>query len=150
MSNMKYFMGVDFGGSSSKATLMGDEAVQAAVTGFGFEMSVSGGKVLTVSKNGSIENGQFTLRLKGIMASDGGEKPVNAVAFVIFGEKTAKSEEQTTTMKDTILLINNLTTLSEEQKTVVGKYYDDHKTVMAAWFEQVDTNNIDSWYTEEA
>ena len=46
-------------------------------------------------------------------------------------------------------LINNLTTLSEEQKAAVGKYYDDHKTVMAAWFEQVE-NNIDSWYTEEA
>ena len=27
---------------------------------------------------------------------------------------------------------------------------EDHKTVMAAWFEQIDTNNIDTWYTEEA
>ena len=110
---------------------------------------MSGGKAVTARKEGTLENGQFTLRLQNIMAANGGEMSIHAQAFVIFGEKTAKSEEQTTTMKDTILLINNLTTLSEEQKAAVGKYYDDHKTVMAAWFEQVE-NKIDSWYTEEA
>ncbi len=133
-----------------KATLLGDAAVQAAVTGYGFDMSVSGGEVVTVRKDGTFENGQFTLRLQNIMACNGGELPINAQAFVIFGEQIAKSEKQTTTMKDTILAVNDLTTLSDAQKTAVGKYYDDHKTVMAAWFEQVDTNNIDTWYTEEA
>lgn len=133
-----------------KATLMGDEAVQSAATGFGFDMSVSGGKVVTVSKDYAPVNGQFTLRLKNIMAMNGGEMPINAVAFVKFGGQTTKSEMQTTTMKDTILMVNGMSTLSETQKTLVGKYYDQYSTVMAAWLAQVEKNYIDTWYTEEA
>jgi hypothetical protein len=132
-----------------KATLLGDEAVQAAVTGYGFDMSVSGGKVVTVNKDGKPVNGQFTLRLQNIMACNGGQLSINAQAFVIFGEETVKSEAQTSTMKDTILAINGLTTLSDAQKTAVGKYYDAYSAVMAAWFAQVE-NNIDTWYAEEA
>ena len=131
-----------------KATLHGDEAVQAAVTGYGFEMSASGGKVMTYSKTGTVTNGQFSLRLKNIMANNGGEMPINAVAFVTFGQQTTKTQQQTTTMKDTILAINGLTDLSDAQKIAVGKYYDKYSSVMAAWFADVD-NNIDSWYTEE-
>ncbi len=130
-----------------KATLMGDEAVQGAVIGYGFEMSVSGGKVVTVNKDNAPTNGQFSLRLKNIMACNGGEMPINAVAFVKFDEQITESEMQTTTMKDTMLLVNDLTTLSDTQKTAVGQYYDAHSAVMAAWFAEVE-NKIDTWYTE--
>jgi len=133
-----------------KATLMGDEAVQSAATGFGFEMSVSGGKVMTYHKDYAPVNGQFSLRLKNIMANNGGDMPINAVAFVTFDEQTVKSELQTTTMKDTILMVNSMTNLSETQKTLVGKYYDQFSAVMSAWLAQVENNNIDTWYTEEA
>jgi len=133
-----------------RATVMGDETVQSAVTGYGFDMSVADGKVVTYEKDVAPTNGKFTLRLKSIMASDGGEKSINAVAFVKFGTQTVESKMQTTTMKATILAVNGMTTLTETQKAAVGQYYDTFRAVMAPWFAQVGTNNIDAWYTEEA
>ena len=133
-----------------KAALKGDETVQKAVTGYGFDMSVSGGRVVTFGNDEALADGKFTLRLKNIMANNGGENTINAVAFVKFGEQTIRSKLQSTTMKDTILMVNGLTNLSEEQKTVVGQYYDTYSAVMAPWLAQAETNNIDTWYTEEA
>lgn len=86
-----------------KATVYGDSAVQAAVTGFGFTMGVEGGNAKTYSKDGNHgADGVFTLRLNGIMAANGGEMPILGQAFVKIGEEPLTSAQQTTSMKNTI------------------------------------------------
>lgn len=118
-----------------KAQLIGDSYVQAAVTGFGFEMSVAGGQPKTFTKNEGLTDGTFTLRLKNIMANDGGEMEITASAFVIFGEEQSwNSGEQTTTMKETIQLVDAAwSTYSETQQTAVKTLLNTYYSVTQHW-----------------
>lgn len=118
-----------------KAQLIGDSYVQAAVTGFGFEMSVAGGQPKTFTKNEGLTDGTFTLRLKNIMANNGGEMEITASAFVIFGEEQSwNSGEQTTTMKETIQLVDAAwSTYSETQQTAVKTLLNTYYSVTQHW-----------------
>ena len=126
-----------------KATLKGNANVQAAVTSYGFTMGVV--RQETVSKNGSIDDGTFSLRLTKIMASKGGEKEIAAEAFVVFNEdteNTVTTKKYTTSMKETILAVNDIfSTLSETQQAAVLALYGKYETVMAKWLEGK-TNHI--------
>ena len=130
-----------------KAKLHGDDVVQSMVTGFGFVMGAAGGNFVTRTKDGAPANGEFSLRLKNIMACGGGETEIVASAFVIFGENTATTEESKTTMKDTILAINNMD-LSDVQKAAVYGLYAKYSAVMDAWLG--DSNHIQNWQPAEA
>lgn len=121
-----------------KAELKGNAHVQAAVTGYGFTMGVNK-KAQTVTASGPIDDGVFTLRLYKIMATNGGEKEINATAFVIFNgddENAVTTGQYTTTMKKTILDVNDMfDDLSAEQKAAVQKLYSEYEPVIAKWLE---------------
>ncbi len=118
-----------------KATVSGDSAVQAAVTGFGFNMGIEDGsmKTYTVNENHG-DDGVFTLRLKGIMAANGGEMPIVGEAFILFGEETVTGAQAKTSMKDTIVAVNDAwDSYNADQQAAVKGLYDQYADTMAAW-----------------
>lgn len=125
-----------------KAKINGDAVVQAAVTGYGFNMGVGNGEMKAYNKATAPVNGEFTLRLQGIMAVNGGEMVIHAEAFVLFGEQTVKSSAQSTTMKQTIAAVNEIfDTLSDVQKAAVKSYVTANAAKMALW----ETDKITAW-----
>jgi len=118
-----------------KATVSGDSAVQAAVTGFGFNMGIEDGIMKTYTVNGNHgDDGVFTLRLKGIMAANGGEMPIVGEAFILFGEETVTGAQAKTSMKDTIVAVNDAwDSYSADQQAAVKGLYDQYADTMAAW-----------------
>lgn len=132
-----------------KAQFFGDPTVCSMVTGFGFNLGVEGGQTKTYTKSYDAENvitsGQvLTLRLKNIMAADGGERNIIASALVTFGEQNVTSAEHTTSMKDTILAVNKIwADLTDAQKTAVQTLYNNYSQVMGNWITEAGvTNNI--------
>ena len=121
-----------------KAQLVGDSAVQAAVTGFGFDMSVAGGQTKTYTKAGAPTNGEFSLRLKNILANNGGEMAITGSAFVIFDNQSYYSDEQTTTMKETLQAVDAAWSgyTDEQQKAV--------RTLVNAYSDVTDQWNLDN------
>ena len=118
-----------------KAKLTGDEIVQQAVTGIGFNLWVDGGNVKTYTTTGKQE---VTLRLKNILAAGGGEMNINATAFVILGDHTETSTQQTTTMKQTLQLVNdNWDSYNQTQRDAVKALCDKY-AVTQNW----ELNNI--------
>ncbi len=113
-----------------KATFRGDEQARAAVSGFGFNMWVEGGQVKTYTTAGSFTDGQvLTLRLKNILAANGGEMNISAQAVVKFShvDELAVGSKQTTTMKAVLQTVNAAwEDYSDAQKqavqTLCGKY----------------------------
>lgn len=125
-----------------KAKINGDAVVQAAVTGYGFNMGVGNGEMKAYNKATAPVNGEFTLRLQGIMAVNGGEMVIHAEAFVLFGAQTVKSSAQSTTMKQTIAAVNEIfDTLSDVQKAAVKSYVTANAAKMALW----ETDKITAW-----
>ncbi len=113
-----------------KAKLTGDEVVQQAVTGIGFNLWVDGGNVKTYTTTGKQE---VTLRLKNILAAGGGEMNINATAFVILGDHTETTQQQTTTMKQALQLVNdNWDSYSQTQRDAVKALCDKH-AVTQTW-----------------
>ncbi len=107
-----------------KAKLTGDEVVQQAVTGIGFNLWVDGGNVKTYTTTGKQE---VTLRLKNILAAGGGEMNINATAFVILADHTETSTQQTTTMKQALQLVNDSwDSYSQTQRDAVKALCDKH------------------------
>jgi len=118
-----------------KAKLTGDEVVQQAVTGIGFNLWVDGGNVKTYTTTGKQE---VTLRLKNILAAGGGEMNINATAFVILGDHTETSTQQTTTMKQALQLVNDSwDSYSQTQRDAVKALCDKY-AVTQTW----ELNNI--------
>ena len=114
-----------------KAKLTGDEVVQKAVTGIGFNLWVDGGKVKTYTTTGKQE---VTLRLKNILAAGGGEMNINATAFVILGDHTETSTQQTTTMKQALQLVNdNWDSYSQTQRDAVKGLCDRYYDTVSGW-----------------
>ena len=113
-----------------KATIRGDEKVMDAIEGFGFNMWIKGGKVKTYTKTGSFTDNQVvTLRLKNILAHNGGELDISAQAVVKFRhvDDLVVGSTQTTTMKATLQAVNAAwEDYSDVQKQAVldlcGKY----------------------------
>jgi len=112
-----------------KAKLYGDEVVQAHIQSFGYNLWVDGGKVNTYTKTNT---DVLTLRLKNILANNGGEMNINATVFVVLqvgqSEYTKTCEQYTTTMKQTLQMVNaawNGYTEPQQAsvKTLCDKYY---------------------------
>jgi len=118
-----------------KACFYGDPVVCGMVESFGFHMGVQLQKTYTVDKN--LTNGQtYTLRLKNIMACNGGEMAITASAFVSFRNGASFATAQhSTTMKDTVLDVNdNWMVLTSAQKTAVQALYAKYQAAMEPWF----------------
>jgi len=114
-----------------KAKVIGDEVVQSQVTGIGFNLWVDGGNVKTYTTTGKQE---VTLRLKNILAAGGGEMNINATAFVILGDHTETSTQQTTTMKQTLQAVNQYwTEYTDAQRSAVKALCDKYYDIVRAW-----------------
>lgn len=113
-----------------KATFRGDAKVMATVESIGFNLWVAGGEVKTYTKSTDIADGcVMSLRLKNILAHNGGEMTISAQAVVKFShvDDLAVGSTQTTTMKETLQAVNAAwADYSEEQKqavqTLCGKF----------------------------
>ena len=123
-----------------KAQFFGDEVVCSMVTGFGFNMGVQLQK--TYTKAGTLTNGQiFTLRLKNILACNGGEMDITASAFVSFGETTKTTDPHSTTMRATVEAVNdNWDSYTDDQRAAVLDLYAKHSAVIDGWLGE--NNNI--------
>lgn len=123
-----------------KAQFFGDEVVCSMVTGFGFVMGAGVQKECVLDEQ--LTNGQiFTLRLKNIMACNGGEVEISACAFVNFGEEQVKTDTHTTTLRETVQYVNdNWDSYDATKRAAVTAYYNQYAAVMAPWLG--DNNNI--------
>ena len=117
-----------------KAALVGDETVQAYATELGFNLWVTEDRVITEGKAASA----ITLRLKNILANNGGEMDIHATAYVTFnvnGQTYTKTcGQQTTSMKQTLQYVDAAWSgYTETQQTAVkdlcSKFYD----VVSQW-----------------
>ena len=117
-----------------KAALVGDETVQAYAAEMGFNLWVTEDRVITRTKAAST----LTLRLKNILANNGGEADIHATAFVTFhvnGQTYTKTcAQQTTSMKQTIQYVDNAwssytQTQQNAVKDLCSKFYD----VVSLW-----------------
>ena len=87
-----------------------------------------------------------SLRLKNILAHNGGETPIYAKATIVDAEGNviAESAVAETTMKDTIITVNSIgNQLSDDQALAVFAYYEQYQTIMDAWLG--DNNDIQHW-----
>jgi len=119
-----------------KAQLLGDEIVQAHVKSFGFNLGVAGGLQKTYTKDATDFDGIFTLRLKGIMAANGGEMAITGSAFVIFDveDQTVTTDAHTTTMKDTLETVNtNFESYTADQQAAVKAMVIKYASKMEGW-----------------
>ena len=128
-----------------KAEFKGDEVVSALVTEFGFNMWLDGGKII----NKSVDNADkkvLTLRLKGIMANNGGEMNINANAYVVFADGTDEvTADHSTNMKAVIQEINGKwSKLTAAKKEAAKAYYEAHKAIMSTWISADVTNNFEA------
>jgi len=114
-----------------KASVTGDDVVRSQMTGLGFNLWLNGGNTKTYTVTGKQE---VTLRLKNILANNGGQMEINATAFVTFDGKTLTSAQQTVTMRQTLKLVNDAwsaynQTQHEAVRALCDKYYD----TVSAW-----------------
>ena len=119
-----------------KAQLLGDEIVQTHVKSFGFNLGVAGGLQKTYTKDATDFDGIFTLRLKGIMAANGGEMAITGSAFVIFDvdDQTVTTDAHTTTMKDTLETVNtNFESYTADQQAAVKAMVIKYASKMEDW-----------------
>ena len=118
-----------------KAQFLGDSVAMSHVKSVGINLGLDEGKVITRTIQGKRE---FTLRLKNILANNGGEMDIHATAFVTFsvnGETYTKTcGQQTTSMKQTLQYVDAAWSgYTEAQQTAVkdlcSKFYD----VVSLW-----------------
>lgn len=132
-----------------KAQLKGDEVVIAHVNSFGFNLWVDGGQVKTYAKEGTFVSDQvLTLRLKNIMKANGGEKNINANAFITFDVEDGidKSDDHATSMKAAIEAVNaavsaDPSVYTEAQMLAVQEFVNTYAEAMASW----QTEAIEEW-----
>jgi len=135
-----------------KAQFFGDEVVQSYVTGFGFNLWINEDRVVTRGFDQAFTNGQtLTLRLKGIMAGNGGTTPIYAEAFVKFSnnDSGAKSTTHEKTMKDAIEVIetnleNGATAYTPDQMEALQAWIALYEDKMNGW--NIDT--IKAWMAQ--
>ena len=116
-----------------KAQITADEAVMSQVTGFGFELWIDGGKVVTRVRTENIEQ-TLSLRLKNILAAGGGETVIYGRAFVTIGGQTIYSDTYNTTMKATMETVNGqIGNYSKDQILAVQKLLKKYADAVASW-----------------
>ena len=116
-----------------KASVTG-QAILEQVQEFGLEMWLEGYDHRQFGK--SVGDGQLTLRLKNIMASDGGEMTINGNAFVVFDlqEKTVTSENYGTTMRQVLETVNdNFDSYIADQQNAVKAFVVKYADKMTEW-----------------
>ena len=113
----------------------GGDGTADAIAGSNNRTVTIDGQGKTYSKPGK---DVITLRLKNILHNNGGEMNINATAFVIFGEVTKTSQQQTTTMKQTLQMVNSAWETYSETQQVAVKTLCDQYPVTKTW----DLNNI--------
>lgn len=123
-----------------KAKIYGDELVQGCVTGFGFQVWLDGNNPKAYTATGKQE---MTLRLKNILANNGGEMNINATAYVQLqvGELTHEcaSAPYATSMMDTLQLIDSVwNTYTIEQQDAVLALCNQYLDTVSGW----ELNNI--------
>ncbi|MBR5570070.1 MAG: family 43 glycosylhydrolase [Oscillospiraceae bacterium] len=123
-----------------KASLKGDELVQSLVTGFGIQLWVNDFAPKSYTVTGKQD---MTLRLKNILANDGGEMNISAAAEVNFavGETThtQTSAAYTTTMKETLQMVDSVwNSYTIEQQDAVLALCEQYRNVVENW----ELNNI--------
>lgn len=124
-----------------KAQITADEAVMSQVTGFGFELWIDGGKVVTRVRTENIEK-TLSLRLKNILAAGGGETVIYGRAFVTIGEETIYSDTYNTTMKATMETVNGqIGNYSKAQILAAQKLLKKYADAVASW----DVAQIQNW-----
>lgn len=129
-----------------KATIEGDSLVQAAVTGIGFNMGAGDNNMVSFSKTGTPTDGVFTLRLKNIMANNGGELSIVGQPVIFFGEESVTGGKKTTSMKDTIqaveaALAENAEAYTQAQIESVQALIAQYESKMEGW----DIDSIKAW-----
>ncbi|MBR5570352.1 MAG: metallophosphoesterase [Oscillospiraceae bacterium] len=117
-----------------KAALVGDETVQGYVVEMGFNLWVTEDQVITRTKAASA----MTLRLKNILANNGGEMDIHATAFVTFsvnGQTYTKTcGQQTTSMKQTLQMVDAAWSgYSDAQKTAVRDLCNRFSHIIEEW-----------------
>ncbi|MBR5569318.1 MAG: metallophosphoesterase [Oscillospiraceae bacterium] len=117
-----------------KAALVGDETVQGYVVEMGFNLWVTEDQVITRTKAASA----MTLRLKNILANNGGEMDIHATAFVtlnVNGETYTKTcGQQTTSMKQTLQMVDAAWSgYSDAQKTAVRNLCNRFSHIIEEW-----------------
>jgi hypothetical protein len=126
-----------------KATFKADEVLAKYVAGYGFNLWLEGGTVRTYQVNDAFVSGERSLRLKNILANNGGEMTINAEAFIIFNtidgkQETRKSGSHATTMKATIEAVNEAyaadnTVYTDAQMQAVQALCKQYESVMTEW-----------------
>lgn len=129
-----------------KATIEGDSLVQAAVTGIGFNMGAGDNNMVSFSKTGTPTDGVFTLRLKNIMANNGGELSIVGQPVIFFGEESVTGGNKTTSMKNTIeavetALAENADAYTQTQIESVQALIAQYESKMEGW----DIDTIKAW-----
>lgn len=123
-----------------KAQVMGDETVLARVQSIGFELWLDDCPSVRREKSGATS---ATLRLQNILASNGGERNINAAAFVTFAAGESghcfTGPQRTTSMKATLQYIDGIwNTYSIEQQDAVLALCNQYKDTVSGW----ELNNI--------
>lgn len=119
-----------------KAQLLGDEIVYKHVKSFGFNLGVAGGLSKTYSKGATDFDGSFTLRLKGILAANGGQLEITGSAFVIFdiADHTETTDAISTTMKQVLETINaSFDSFDSQQQAAVKEMVIKYASKLEGW-----------------
>ena len=116
-----------------RALLLGDSAVQAAVTGYGFTMGAQLERTYQLS--GQPSHGDFTLRLKGILAADGGETPITGTAFVRFATgQIVTTDSCQTTMRTVLETVDrSWSSFNASQQASVQALYRKFQQILSGW-----------------
>lgn len=129
-----------------KAQFFGDEVAKSHVKAMGFNLWVTEDKVMTYQKDGKAA---LTLRLKNILASNGGDMTICGNAFVIFDvdTKTETSETCQTSMKEVLELVNgNFDSYNLSQQTAVKALIENFAEKLTGWA----LDKIQAWKAPEA
>ncbi|MBR5570272.1 MAG: hypothetical protein IKW10_05185 [Oscillospiraceae bacterium] len=126
-----------------KATFKTDDVLKNYVAGYGFDLWVNDGAAKTYSAKDAFEPGVRSLRLKNILANNGGEMTIHAEAFIIFNtidgeQETRKSAAHATTMKAAIEAVNEAyaadnTVYTDAQMQAVQALCKQYESVMTEW-----------------
>ena len=125
-----------------KATISGDSKVMAAITGYGFNMSVEGGNQIAFTKTGAPADGVFSLRLKNILKNGGGEMSIIGEPVIFFGEELSAGNEKNTTMKGAIESVEKA--VAENPEAYTQAQIEAVQALLAQYEEQVAAWDIDS------
>ena len=120
-----------------KAELIGDDVVKVRVQSIGFNLWVDENRVITKTLSGKT---QAALRLKNILACNGGEVTVNGSAFVVFdNQQIVTSATHSTTMKQVLQIVDSAwNTYSPDQQNAVLDLCNRYLNVVEKW----ELNNI--------